>query len=176
MSGRAREETSAGGVLVRRAPPSPPNATAARPGQSEGRAGEAGGEQYEACLILRSRDRDRAWCLPKGHPEPGEDAAAAAVREVREETGTAGEILAPLGAIQYRFSAPGAHETIEKTVLFFLMRALPGTPGPLDANEVVAIRWLPLAAAAGEAAYDNERQVLRKAQALLDAGGWPEAA
>ena len=37
------------------------------------------------------------WCLPKGHVEAGETLEAAAVREVFEETGISGHIVAPLG-------------------------------------------------------------------------------
>src|SRR5690606_41984899 len=58
---RAREEISAGGVVVRVA---------------DGRP-----------LFLLIRDSYRNWGFPKGHLEPGESAAAAAMREVAEETG-----------------------------------------------------------------------------------------
>jgi 8-oxo-dGTP pyrophosphatase MutT (NUDIX family) len=35
------------------------------------------------------------WSLPKGHVEPGETREEAAIREVQEETGISGRILAP---------------------------------------------------------------------------------
>jgi ribosomal protein S18 acetylase RimI-like enzyme len=38
------------------------------------------------------------WQLPKGTIEPGEDPAEAVVREVQEETGLVGRVVAPLGA------------------------------------------------------------------------------
>ena len=40
----------------------------------------------ERLLLTRRADNGR-WCLPGGHMEPGESAAEACVREVREETG-----------------------------------------------------------------------------------------
>jgi predicted NUDIX family NTP pyrophosphohydrolase len=43
-----------------------------------------------------------AWSIPKGEPGPGEDAAAAARRELEEETGIAlgDETLVPLGEVR----------------------------------------------------------------------------
>jgi 8-oxo-dGTP pyrophosphatase MutT (NUDIX family) len=38
-------------------------------------------------LLLTRRADNGLWCLPGGHMEPGESAAEACVREVREETG-----------------------------------------------------------------------------------------
>ena len=138
-------ETSAGGVLVRGTNP-----------------------HYEVCLILRTRHQQRAWSLPKGHREPGEDLAAAALREVHEETGVTGEIIAPLGTVTYHFTRPGEHIPITKSVTFFLMAARSRNPAPHDATEVVATRWAPIDEAIGLVAYDNERQMLRKAKQLLE--------
>ena len=53
-----------------------------------------------ALVALRGR---RSWCIPKGIIEKGEDPPAAALREVREETGLAGEISDKIGWISYWF-------------------------------------------------------------------------
>ena len=52
-------------------------------------------------LIVRARRDPSAWVLPKGHIEPGETAEAAAVREVREESGCVAAIVAPLGRLVF---------------------------------------------------------------------------
>src|SRR3954462_11244503 len=61
-----------------------------------------------AAVIGRLDRRGRLlWSLPKGHIEAGETAEQAAVREVEEETGIAGEILAARGTIACWFVAEG---------------------------------------------------------------------
>ena len=48
-------------------------------------------ERGRVAIIARhSRNGHLEWCLPKGHSRKGRDAAAAAVREVHEETGSSG--------------------------------------------------------------------------------------
>ena len=46
-------------------------------------------------------NRDKPWSIPKGMLEKGEDEAAAAIRETREETGLACRITADLGESRY---------------------------------------------------------------------------
>jgi 8-oxo-dGTP diphosphatase len=55
-------------------------------------------------LIRRGREPGRGlWSLPGGRCEPGEDAAAAAVRETGEETG----LVVTAGAVIGRVERPG---------------------------------------------------------------------
>jgi 8-oxo-dGTP pyrophosphatase MutT (NUDIX family) len=55
-------------------------------------------------ILLGHATRSPRWDIPKGEAEPGEDFAAAAVRELREETGLSvpPEELAGLGVHPYR--------------------------------------------------------------------------
>jgi len=89
-------------------------------------------------LIGRVDRRGRLlWSLPKGHVEPGETAEQAAIREVEEETGISGEILARLGTIDFWFIADGRR--VHKTVHHFLLRAVGGELSDADI-EVTEVR------------------------------------
>ena len=74
----------------------------------------------EPCVLLvhpsGAYNRRSPWSIPKGLPDPGEEEAEAALRETREETGLACEIVAPLGEIDYART--------RKTVVAFLARPL----------------------------------------------------
>ena len=59
----------------------------------------------EVLLVRPLADPGAPWVLPKGHIEPGEDVEAAALREVREETGV--EAREPRWAGRVRFEVGG---------------------------------------------------------------------
>ena len=119
-----------------------------------------------AALIGRLDRRGRLlWSLPKGHIEAGETAEQAAVREVEEETGIIGEVLAPLGTIDFWFVAEDRR--VHKTVHHYLMRALGGELSDEDI-EVSEVAWVPLNALEGRLAYADERRLIRHAANLLE--------
>lgn len=137
---RAREEVSAGGVVFRR----------------------EGSETY----FLLIRDSYRNWGFPKGHLEQGEGPEQAALREVGEETGLEGlELRAPIEVIDWEFRFRGRR--IHKTCHFFLIETPDQSCQPLRAEGITACRWAPFTEAVRLIAYDNARQVLRQAQAIL---------
>lgn len=118
-----------------------------------------------AALIARLDRRGRLlWSLPKGHLEAGESREEAAVREVEEETGIRGDILASLGSIRYWFVAEG--KRVHKTVHHFLMRAIDGQLSDEDA-EVVAVAWVPLGELRARLAYADERRIADEALRIL---------
>lgn len=96
------------------------------------------------------------WTLPKGKLDAGEDDAAAALREVEEETGQRGAIEADLGTIGYDVDGR------PKTVRYYLM-TVAGPGGPL-AGDVDEVRWLPLAEAIATVSYARDREVLERAR------------
>jgi 8-oxo-dGTP pyrophosphatase MutT (NUDIX family) len=108
--------------------------------------GERDGERV---LLVKSRD-GRHWVLPKGHIDPGETAAEAAVREVREESGVIAEIVSELGVDAY--SLP--HEEVR--ALYFLMRF----SGEVSADEDRELCWLPVHEAAAAIEFEGSRALV----------------
>lgn len=122
---------------------------------------------YEVALILRStRKGEKVWCLPKGLMQEHETLEQTAKREVREETGLEGKVIEKLGEIQYVFYSPEERSKIQKTVHFFLIEYLQGSVEDHD-TEVEEAGWFPIQAAAQCLVYENERDILKKAQQLL---------
>ena len=122
------------------------------------------------------RKRTRAvLALPKGLVDPGEKPQAAAIREVLEETGVTAEPVTKLADNKYVYVRTwGDGERVFKIVSFYLMRYVSGEIDDLTSDmriEVKQARWIPLAEAAKQLAYSNERKVLRQAQDYVEKQG-----
>jgi 8-oxo-dGTP pyrophosphatase MutT (NUDIX family) len=145
---KARRETSAGGVVYR--------LDGGRP------------------LFLLIRDSYRNWGFPKGHLEDGERAEAAAIREVREETGLeALEVRAPIETIDWYFRFRG--RLIHKVCHFFLMETDRSETSPQRAEGITACRWAPFEEARSAISYANARLVLERAHAMVSGGAAPSS-
>ena len=72
--------------------------------------GDAPGAGRVLLITMIGQDGRARWTLPKGGVEPGETHEAAAVREVREETGHTAAVLAPLAAQVIRFAVSRQRE------------------------------------------------------------------
>src|SRR5690606_14570839 len=123
-------------------------------------------EKQVAALIGRLDRRGRMlWSLPKGHIEMGETAEQTAIREVAEETGIRGDVLAALGSIDYWFVTEGRR--VHKTVHHYLMRFRGGELSDEDV-EVTEVAWVPLHELPSRLAYADERRLAEVADELID--------
>ena len=137
---RAKEETSAGGVVYRVADGAP--------------------------LYLLIRDSYRNWGFPKGHVEEGELPDGAALREVSEETGLTDLAMRGLiDTIDWHFRFRG--KLIHKICHFYLMETAKSSTSPQRTEGITACRWLTFGEAEELISYANAREVLRKARVLL---------
>jgi 8-oxo-dGTP pyrophosphatase MutT (NUDIX family) len=123
-------------------------------------------EEQLAALIGRVDRRGRMlWSLPKGHIELGETAEQTAIREVAEETGIQGSVLAALGRIDYWFVTDGRR--VHKTVHHYLMRCSGGELSD-DDLEVAEVAWVPIPELSSRLAYADERRLAEVADDLID--------
>jgi 8-oxo-dGTP pyrophosphatase MutT (NUDIX family) len=142
---KAREEWSAGGVVLRRVK-----------------------GVLHALLI---KDPYGNWGLPKGHLEGAEEPQQAGLREVEEETGLGDLSLGPkLRTIDWYFRLKG--RLIHKHCTFFLMTSQRGDPIPQESEGITDCIWLPLLEAIDTVGYENAREVLLDAaRVVFDADG-----
>jgi len=139
-SGRATLETSAGGVVYR--------------------------VQDGEPLFLLIRDSYRNWGFPKGHLEAEEKPAAAALREVQEETGLDGLALdGEIETIDWFFRFRG--RLVHKVCHFFLMHTESARTKPQRDEGITACRWARFDEAQRLVSYANAREVLTRAHAMV---------
>lgn len=115
---------------------------------------ERPGKEPHILLIHRPAYND--WTLPKGHLDPDEYEAVAAVRETWEETGVKVVLREPLGAISYPVGSG--------TKLVHYWRADPlETAKRKPDKEVDKVAWLTPENALARMTYDDEKHVVRRA-------------
>ena len=123
---------------------------------------------FPVAIIARyNRGGRLEWCLPKGHPEGEETNEEAAIREIEEETGIAGRILAPLGSVDYWFTV--TNYRVHKTVHHFLLEATGGhlTIENDPDHEAVDVAWIPLNSLGKRLSFPNERRIADLAREVL---------
>ena len=108
-------------------------------------------------LLVRSKKDPSIWVFPKGHIDPGEQAAETALRETWEEAGVRG-VLAGLVGAPLEFDS--GFEPV--TVQYFLMRADRESASPEGRDK----QWLSIDEALTTLAFESAREKLREAVRL----------
>jgi 8-oxo-dGTP diphosphatase len=112
------------------------------------------GDDDAVRLVLVHRPRYDDWSFPKGRQRRGETLLAAALREVREETGFLCVAEGSIGVTEYidRRDRP-------KLVRYWVMKRINGSFAPSD--EVDAIAWLRPSEAVLRLSHEHDRGLLR---------------
>ena len=104
-------------------------------------------------IAVVQRSKDGLWVLPRGKLKRSERPIIGARREVIEETGHRVRVREFLGAITYRTRGR------PKVVQFWRMQAA-ARPSRDITKDIVAIKWLPIAAAIRRLSYPLEKAFL----------------
>lgn len=118
-----------------------------------------------ALVAVRERS---AWCLPKGLINKNEDPPAAALREVREESGLHGKILERIGQVSYWYFLNKEKVKVHKMVHFFLLKYVKGDTKDHD-HEVDEAKWFPIDEAIRTLTYKSEQKIMEKAREMIKA-------
>jgi 8-oxo-dGTP diphosphatase len=106
-------------------------------------------------VMIVHRKRYGDWTLPKGKLKEGESYQAAALREVKEETGCLCQLGEYAGALGYQANG------VPKVVLFWRMSVI--EQGAIqDLEESKEVEWLSIPAAIERLTYDQEKTFLER--------------
>jgi 8-oxo-dGTP diphosphatase len=119
----------------------------------------------QVLLIQRKEDPFAGyWALPGGFLNQEESLAAAASRELLEETGVSGVELEQLGA----FADPGRDPRGWTVTVAFLARVDRSAVKPKAGDDAAAVKWHPLDKPPKKLAFDHDK-ILARARARLAA-------
>ena len=117
-------------------------------------AGKKGGLSV---LLVSSKKEPGRWIFPKGHVERGETAAEAALRETEEEAGVDGDLIGPVGVLEFDWGSK------RYRVDYFLIRATSETD-KTDGRKKV---WLRFDDALARLTYADTQRLLRDAHSRM---------
>ena len=125
-------------------------------------------------LYKNYRNRYEGWVLPKGTVEEGEEHNETALREVKEESGVAAQIMKYVGKTNYTFSISG--DMVNKCVHWYLMMADSYYSKPQREEYFCDSGYYKYHEAYHLLKFPNEKQILEQAyseyQSLKNANLW----
>ncbi|HVY20396.1 MAG TPA: NUDIX domain-containing protein [Bauldia sp.] len=98
------------------------------------------------------------WSLPGGHLETGETLAAAAAREVAEETGIAARGLRQIETVEI---IPTAASSADRHIVLVVFRG-EGTGTPVAGDDAAEARWVPRGEVAGLHMVEETKQLIAR--------------
>ena len=116
-------------------------------------------------LYKNPHNKHAGWVLPKGTLEPGETYKAAALREVKEESGVTAKVRKYIGKTQYSFISNGVAEKhkISKTVHWYLMATNSFECKPQAEEHFADVGFYKQHEAYHLLKFQDERQIMRQA-------------
>lgn len=118
-------------------------------------------------LLVSASGAPNELVLPKGHIQAGEGSEATALRELREEAGIKGKVIAPLGTLKFTFAGEDVRAG------YYLIEY----GGAVAAKEARRLVWCDYYEALQRISHDNARHLLEAAHVewrrLRDGGQAP---
>ncbi len=118
-------------------------------------------------ILVAQHSQHHGWVFPKGligDTVKGEQKEDTAIREVEEETGIKGKIVAPLKPVTFWYQFKG--EKIKKTVYYFTMEYVSGDTNHHD-FEMEQVEWLPMEQVEERLTYKSDKMVWQEARLLI---------
>ncbi|MEA3306417.1 MAG: NUDIX domain-containing protein [Elusimicrobiota bacterium] len=109
-------------------------------------------------ILMNTLGGKKIWTFPKGHLEENETPRAAAIREVREETGYRCGIKKKIFKAYYSFFKNGFK--VDKTVDWFIMEKT-GERGEVETpDEISDLKWLSISEAEKILTYPSDLKII----------------
>jgi 8-oxo-dGTP pyrophosphatase MutT (NUDIX family) len=116
--------------------------------------------------VLVVSQHGTSWSLPKGHIDPGEDALAAAKREIYEESGIRDlELIRELGTYErHKIGVDGGDDRSElKGITMFLFRTREKSLKPVDPDNPEA-RWVEKSKVALLLTHEKDKEFFQRVE------------
>jgi ADP-ribose pyrophosphatase YjhB (NUDIX family) len=116
--------------------------------------------------VLVVSQRGTSWSLPKGHIDLGENALAAAKREIYEESGISDlELVRELGSYErHKIGVDGGDDRSEvKVITMFLFRTSEKSLKPVDPDNPEA-RWVEKSKIALLLTHEKDKEFFRRVE------------